>query len=113
MKIRRRPSRSPDLPPSSSSPPNTRVYAFTTHSRLLSEKPSAVWMCGRATFTMVPSSTTMSWAVAMTASARPSRRVGAPELGVAVAFDAAAVLTTRVGGPVSGGGVAGMTISLD
>ena len=58
-------------------------------------------MCGRATLTMVPSSTTMSCAVAMTASARPSRRVGAPELGVAVAFDAA-VLTTRVGGPVFG-----------
>jgi hypothetical protein len=50
------------------------------------------------------SSTTMSCAVAMTASARPSRRAGAPEPGVAVASDAAAVLTTRVGGPVSGGG---------
>ena len=33
MKIRRRPSRSPDLPPSSSSPPNASVYALTTHSR--------------------------------------------------------------------------------
>ena len=112
MKIRRRPSRSPDLPPSSSSPPNTRAYTLTTHARLLSEKPSAVWMCGRATFTMVPSSTTMSCAVAMTASARPSRRVGAPELGVAVAFDAAAVLTSRVGGPEFGV-VADKTISLD
>jgi hypothetical protein len=70
-------------------------------------------MCGSATLTMVPSSTTMSCAVAMTASARPSRRVGAPELGVAVALDAAAILTTRVGGPVSGGGVAAMAISLD
>ena len=46
----------------------------------------------------------MSCAVAMTASARPSPRVGAPELGVAVAHRAAAVLTTRVGGPVFGGG---------
>jgi hypothetical protein len=32
------------------------VYALTTHAGLLSEKPSAFWTCGRATFTMVPSS---------------------------------------------------------
>jgi hypothetical protein len=48
----------------------------------------------------------------MTMNARPSRRDGVPELGLAVAFDAAAVLTTRVGGPVSGDGP-GMTISLE
>jgi hypothetical protein len=30
-------------------------------------------MCGSATVTMVKSSTTMNWAVAMTASARPGR----------------------------------------
>ena len=112
MKTRRRPSRSPDLPPSSSNPPKASAYALTTHSRLVPEKPSAVWMCGRATLTIVASSTTMSCAAAMTASARPSRRVGAPELGVAVAFDAAALLTTRVGCPVSGD-VADKTISLD
>jgi len=35
-------------------------------------------MCGRATFTMVASSTTMSWAVAMTSSARPRRRLPLP-----------------------------------
>ena len=50
------------------------AYAFTTHSRPLPEKPSACWMCGRATFTMVASSTTMSWAVAITTRARPRRR---------------------------------------
>ena len=88
MKTRRRPSRSPDLPPSSSSPPNASAYALTTHSRLVPEKPSAVWMCGRATLTMVASSTTISWAVAMTASARPSRRwppaaAAAPPAGAA------------------------------
>jgi hypothetical protein len=66
----------------------------------------------RATLRMVPSSTTISCPVAMTMSARPSRRVGAPELGIAVAFDAAAVLTARVAGPVSGGRP-GMTSSLD
>ena len=41
MKTRRRPSRSPDLPPSRSSPPNASAYALTTHSRLVPEKPSA------------------------------------------------------------------------
>jgi hypothetical protein len=59
---------------------------------------------------MVASSTTMSCAVAMTASARPSRRVGAPEL--AAASDAAARLTSRIADPVSGD-VADKTISLD
>jgi hypothetical protein len=44
-----------------------------THSRFDPEKCSAAWMCGSATVTMVKSSTTMSWAVAMTASARPGR----------------------------------------
>jgi hypothetical protein len=39
----------------------------------------------------------------MTARARPSRRCGAPELGVAAAFDAAALLTSRGKCPVCGG----------
>ena len=51
---------------------------FATHSRPVPEKPSARWMCGRATFTMVPSSTTMSWALAMTSRARPRRRLPPP-----------------------------------
>ena len=101
MKTRRRPSRSPDLPPSSSSPPNVSAYALTTHSRLVPEKPSAVWMCGRATFTMVASSTTISCAVAMTASARPSRRDGAPVPGLPAACDAAAVTTSVAREPFS------------
>ncbi|HYB17454.1 MAG TPA: hypothetical protein VEF71_18565 [Streptosporangiaceae bacterium] len=43
----------------------------------------------------------MSWAVAMTASARPSRRGAAdPVLGEAVT-DAAAVLTSRTAAPLS------------
>jgi hypothetical protein len=46
----------------------------------------------------------LSCAVAMTASAKLSRRVGAPDLG------AAAVLTTGLGGPVFDG-VADKTIS--
>ena len=70
-------------------------------------------MCGRATLTMVASSTTMSCAVAMTARARPSRRGGAPETPEALAAsDAAALLTSRVTRPVSGD-VADKTISLN
>jgi hypothetical protein len=41
-----------------------------THSRPVPEKPSARWMCGKATFTIVASSTTISCAAAITASAR-------------------------------------------
>ncbi len=37
--IRRRPSRSPARPPSSSRPPNVRAYAVITHSRLEVENP--------------------------------------------------------------------------
>jgi hypothetical protein len=102
MKIRRRPSRSPDLPPSRSSPPNASAYALTTHSRLVPEKPSAVWMWGWATLTLVASSTTMSWAGAITARALPSRRGAAavPEVGEA-ATGTAAVLTSRGRAPLS------------
>ena len=60
MNTRRRPSRSPARPPSSSSPPKASAYAVTTHSRPVPEKPSARWMCGSATFTIVASSTTIS-----------------------------------------------------
>ena len=38
------------------------------------EKSSAVWMCGSAMFTIVASSTTMSWVVAMTRRAMRLRR---------------------------------------
>ncbi len=72
--IRRRPSRSPARPPSSSSPPNARAYPLTTHSRPAPENPRARWMCGSATLTTVESSTTMSCAVAMTSSATPRWR---------------------------------------
>ena len=41
MNIRRRPSRSPARPPSSSRPPRVSAYALMTHSRPLPEKPSA------------------------------------------------------------------------
>src|SRR5580704_6885729 len=49
-------------------------------------------MCGRATLTMVASSTTMSWAVAMTSSARPRRRLPPPAVA---AGEAACPVTDR------------------
>src|SRR5215472_10485242 len=73
MNILRRPSRSPARPPSSSSPPKVSAYALTTHSRPDPENPSARWMCGSATLTMVASSTTISCAAAKTSRARPRR----------------------------------------
>ena len=59
---RLRPSRSAMRPPSSRKPPKTSVYALTTHCRSVVEKPSPRWIEGRATFTIVASSTTMNWA---------------------------------------------------
>src|SRR5580765_2177413 len=70
VNIRRRPKRSPSRPPSMSRLPKARAYAVTTHCRPASEKPRSVWMWGRAMFTIVPSRTIMSWALAMTMSAR-------------------------------------------
>ncbi len=57
---RRLPIRSPIRPASRSRPPKAIRYAFTTQARLLCEKPRSSWMEGRATFTIVASSTIMS-----------------------------------------------------
>ena len=62
ISIRRRPSRSDSRPPSSSSPPKASEYAVTTHCRSALENPSARWAEGSAMFTIVASSTTISWA---------------------------------------------------
>ena len=43
-----------------------RMYALSTHDRSLLENPNASWMWGSATFTIVVSSTTISWAARMT-----------------------------------------------
>ena len=48
-----------------------------THWRLAWLKPRSSSMWGRAMFTIVPSSTIISWAAQMTKSARPSRLGGA------------------------------------
>ena len=73
---RRRPNRSPALPPSSRKPPKVNRYAFTTHERPASEKPSEPWMAGSATFTIVPSSTIMSCAAHTRYRASHRRSVG-------------------------------------
>ncbi len=67
-KSRFRPRRSPARPPSSRKPANTSVYALITHCRLASLKPSAVWMWGSATFTIVASRMTMNCARQMITS---------------------------------------------
>src|SRR3954447_26106430 len=48
----------------------------TTHWRLAWLKPRSASMWGSAMFTIVPSSTIMSWAAQITTSARPSRLGG-------------------------------------
>src|SRR3954465_13642673 len=75
MNMRRRPIRSAMRPPSSRKPPKVRVYALTTHDRSSCEKCSALPMDGSATFTIAASGTTMNWATASSASARPRRSV--------------------------------------
>ena len=52
---------------------------MSTQDRPLAEKPSPCWMWGRATFTMVVSSTTISWAVRMTKRSTDGLREMAPE----------------------------------
>ena len=56
---RRRPRMSPARAPSSSAPPNVRVYAFCTHERLVGEKLSARRIWGRAVMTIVASRMTI------------------------------------------------------
>jgi hypothetical protein len=51
--IRRRPTRSPSRPASSSSPPKAIRYAFTTQASPDCEKPRSCWMERSATFTIV------------------------------------------------------------
>src|SRR5262249_50570541 len=108
MNMRRRPSRSPARPPSSSSPPKVSAYALTTHSRPDPEKPSARWICGSATLTMVASSTTINCAVARTSNARPRRRWPPPAvvppagLAIRVALDRVSDMTVSPRGVFAG-----------
>ncbi len=67
MKVHLRPNRSPRRPPNSSRLPKASAYAVMIHWRESLEKPSSCWADGSAMFTIVASSTTMSWAMPMTA----------------------------------------------
>ena len=58
-KILRRPSRSAIEPDASSSAARASAYASTTHCRSSKLEPSSCWMLGRATFTIVMSSSSM------------------------------------------------------
>src|SRR6185437_7256466 len=60
--MRRRPTRSAILPPSSRNPPSMRPYAMTIHCRAPGPMPRSCWIEGRATFTIATSSTTMNCA---------------------------------------------------
>src|SRR6267143_1070426 len=68
---------SPSRPPTSSRLPNDSAYAVTTHCRSPLEKPSACWADGSAMFTIVPSSTSISWATAATTRTSQRRSTGA------------------------------------
>src|SRR5229473_3020307 len=68
---------SPSRPPTSSRLPNDSAYAVTTHWRSPLVKPSACWADGSAMFTIVPSSTSISWATAATTRTSQRRSAGA------------------------------------
>jgi hypothetical protein len=61
-----RPTRSASRPPNSSRLPNDSAYAVTTHCRSTLLNTRSRWAEGSAMFITVTSSTTMSWASAMT-----------------------------------------------
>lgn len=99
-KPRPRPNRSPMRPPSSSRPPKARVWAVMAHCRLPSVMPRSRWADGRATLTIVMSSTTISWARAMTP--RPHQRRGSGGGGASPPLPREAPGRS---GPLSGGAV--------
>src|ERR1700761_6090965 len=74
MNTRLRPSRSPRRPASSRKLPNVTRKALITQVRFPWEKPRSRWIDGRATFTIVVSSTIMSCARQTTTSAIQRRR---------------------------------------
>src|SRR6267143_2986824 len=76
---------SPSRPPTSSRLPNESAYADTNHCRSPLEKPSACWADGSAMFTIVPSSTSISWATA--ATTRTNQRLSAGAVRSRVAED--------------------------
>ena len=71
MKMRRRPSRSAERPPSNRNPPKTRAYALMTHWRFSCENPRSIWMDDSATFTIAMSRMTMNCGARMSAECEP------------------------------------------
>jgi len=66
MKIFLRPTKSAIRPPRRRSDPKASVYAVTTHCWLASVIPKSAFALGIAILTIDASSTTISWAIAMT-----------------------------------------------
>jgi hypothetical protein len=79
-----RPNRSARRPPSSRKPPNTSVYAVTTHWRFSGLRPKELWIEGSATFTIVVSRITMNCASATRTRTPypPIRRVAVDDIGI-------------------------------
>ena len=76
MNMCRRPRRSAIRPPSSSSPPNAKMYAFATQDRLSLAKCRPCWIEGSAMFTTDASRITMNSASASSTSAHHRRGSG-------------------------------------
>ena len=90
---RRRPKRSPTVPPTSKSPANIRIYAFTTHWRVEVEAPRSREMAGRAVLTTAESRNTIKAPRHITASTHPRL-----EFGLALST----VPASTIGGPSAG-----------
>jgi hypothetical protein len=68
------PYASASRPPSSKNPPNATAYALTSHCSVVVAICNPCWIDGRATFTIVKSSTTMNCAIdSVTSNANPAR----------------------------------------
>ena len=83
---RLRPSRSPSRPASSRKLPKVTRKALTTQVRLPWLKCRSCWIDGNATFTIVVSSTIMSWARQTTTRAIHRRSLVGMDVGVGVRF---------------------------
>ena len=79
ISVRFGPNMSLIRPPRRRKPPKASVYAVTTHCRSVFENPRECWADGRAMIMIVESSTTMSWAPAMTTRIHQCARVVPPD----------------------------------
>ena len=81
-KIRRRPMRSPSVPPSSRNAARVNVYAATTHCRLSTPALKSLPMCGSAMPTTVASSEATPEPRIVAVSTQRPARTGVGQLGL-------------------------------